>query len=90
MIADEVNTMTMKIKTTKLKRTTIFLTEEQHEQLRRIAFEKHTSMAKLLRDACTEILEGEEDIREGMKALADEEGTITLAEYIRQRESQRT
>ena len=39
---------------TALKRTTIFLTEEQHEGLRRLAFEQRTSMAKLLRDAALE------------------------------------
>ena len=70
---------------TNLKRTTIFLTEEQHERLRCLAFEQRTSMAKLLRDAAIEILEDEEDIREGLKALADEEGTITWEEYQRQR-----
>ena len=70
---------------TNLKRTTIFLTEEQHERLRRLAFEQRTSMAKLLRDAALEILEDEEDIREGLKALADEEGTITWEQYQRQR-----
>ena len=68
-----------------LKRTTIFLTEEQHERLRRLAFEQRTSMAKLLRDAALEILEDEEDIREGLKALADEEGTVTWEQYQRQR-----
>ncbi len=68
-----------------LKRTTIFLTEEQHERLRRLAFEQRTSMAKLLRDAALEILEDEEDMREGLKALADEEGTISLEEYERLR-----
>ena len=73
---------------TNLKRTTIFLTEEQHERLRRLAFEQHTSMAKLLRDAALEILEDEEDIQEGLKALADEEGTITWGEYMRQRKEQ--
>ena len=71
---------------TTLKRTTIFLTEEQHERLRRLAFEQRTSMAKLLRDAALEILEDEEDIREGLKALEDEEGTITWEQYQRQRE----
>jgi len=70
---------------TNLKRTTIFLTEEQHERLRRLAFEQRTSMAKLLRDAALEILEDEEDIREGVKALADEEGTMTWEQYQRQR-----
>ena len=70
---------------TTLKRTTIFLTEEQHERLRRLAFEQRTSMAKLLRDAALEILEDEEDVREGLKALADEGGTITWEQYQRQR-----
>ncbi len=70
---------------TTLKRTTIFLTEEQHERLRRLAFEQRTSMAKLLRDAALEILEDEEDIHQGLKSLADEEGTITWEQYQRQR-----
>ncbi len=83
MIADEVNTMTMKIKTTKLKRTTIFLTEEQHENLRRLAFERRTSMAGLLREVCLEILEDEEDIRDCLKTWDDKEGTMTLDEYRR-------
>ena len=70
---------------TTLKRTTIFLTQEQHERLRQLAFERRTSMAKLIRDGALEILEDDEDIREGLKALAEEEGTITLEEYQRQR-----
>jgi len=74
---------------TALKRTTIFLTEEQHERLRRLAFEQRTSMAKLLRDAALEILEDEEDIREGLKALAEEQGTITWREYQQRRQDRR-
>ena len=70
---------------TTLKRTTIFLTQEQHERLRRLAFEQRTSMAKLLRDAALEVLEDEEDMREGLKAMADEEGTITWEQYRRER-----
>jgi predicted DNA-binding protein len=66
---------------TSLKRTTIFLTQEQHERLRRLAFEQRTSMAKLLRDAALEILEDEEDIRAGLKALSDEKGTVTWQQY---------
>ena len=68
-----------------LKRTTIFLTEEQREALRRIAFEQRTSMAELLRDAAERILEDEEDIREGLKALSDEEGTMTWNDYVKDR-----
>jgi len=70
---------------TNLKRTTIFLTEEQHERLRRLAFEQRTSMAKLIRDATLEILEDEEDIREGLKSLADKKGTVSWGEYQRRR-----
>jgi hypothetical protein len=66
---------------TNLKRTTIFLTQEQHESLRRLAFEHRTSMAKLIRDAALEIMEDDEDIREGLKALSQEKGTITWKEY---------
>jgi len=71
--------------TTNLKRTTIFLTEEQHERLRSLAFEQRTSMAKLIRDATLEILEDKEDIREGLKSLADKKGTVTWEEYQRRR-----
>ncbi len=71
---------------TTLKRTTIFLTEEQHEKLRRLAFDQRTSMAKLLRDAAVEIIEDEEDIREGLKALADEKGTVTWEHYKKSRQ----
>ncbi len=71
---------------TNLKRTTIFLTAEQHEGLRRLAFEQRTSMAKLLREAALEILEDEEDIQEGRKALSEEEGTLTWEQYQQRRQ----
>lgn len=74
---------------TKLKRTTIFLTEEQHETLRRLAFEKRSSMASLLREAALEIIEDEEDIREGLKALAGEKGTVTWEQYQKKRKQAR-
>ena len=74
---------------TTLKRTTIFLTPEQHERLRRIAFERRTSMARLLRDAAMEIMEDEEDIREGTKALeeAKREGTVSWREFLKERQA---
>ncbi len=74
---------------TTLKRTTIFLTTEQHERLRSIAFQRRTSMAHLLREATMEILEDEEDIREGLKALHDEAGTVTWKEYQQSRRTRR-
>jgi predicted DNA-binding protein len=71
---------------TTLKRTTIFLTEEQHERLRRLAFEQRTSMAKLVREAILEIFEDEEDIREGLKVLEEgDEGSVTLEKLERRR-----
>lgn len=71
---------------TTLKRTTIFLTEEQHERLRRLAFEQRTSMAKLVREAILEIFEDEEDIREGLKVLEEgDAGSVTLEELERRR-----
>jgi hypothetical protein len=75
---------------TELKRTTIFLTEEQHEGLRRLAFERKTSMAGLIREAALEILEDEEDIREGLKVLAEgDEGSVTLEEMLKKRPGRR-
>jgi len=69
----------------KLKRTTVFLTEGQHESLRRLAYEQRTSMASLIRDAALEIIEDREDVALGLKALADEKGTITWKQYQRRR-----
>jgi len=70
---------------TTLRRTTVFLTSEQREGLRRIAFEQHISMARLLRDAAEHILEDEEDIRAGVRALSEEEGSVTWEDYTRSR-----
>lgn len=71
---------------TNLKRTTIFLTEGQHEQLRRIAFESRTTMAELLRSAAMEIIEDNEDIKLGLVALNDEKGTVSWEEYLSNRQ----
>ena len=57
---------------TDLLRTTIFLTKDQHEQLRKLAFEKRTSMSSLMREAILEMIENEEDIRDSMKVLTEE------------------
>lgn len=71
---------------TTLKRTTIFLTEDQHEKLRQLAFEQRTSMAKLLRDAALEIIEDEEDLSEGQKAYSSEKGSISWTDYKKHRQ----
>ena len=72
-----------------LKRTTIFLTEDQIEKLRQLAFIRRTSMSQLIRDAAMEVIEDEEDIREGLRALADEQGTVTWADYQRRRKEKK-
>jgi len=69
----------------RLKRTTVFLTEGQHESLRRLAYEQRTSMASLIRDAALEIIEDRDDVSLGLKALADEKGTVTWKQYQRRR-----
>ncbi len=67
-----------------LKRTTIFLTEAHREQLRRLAYEKRTSMANLIREAVLEMLEDDEDIRAIEEAEAEgKQGYITLEEADR-------
>jgi hypothetical protein len=68
------------LKKPNLKRTTIFLTEEHHEALRRMAFEKKTSMANLIREAILGMLEDDEDVREIMKAREEGGEYITLEE----------
>ena len=70
---------------TKMKRTTIYLTEHQHETLRQIAFNRRTSMARLIRDAALEVAEDEEDIREGLKSLNSVKGTVSWSEYKKSR-----
>jgi Arc/MetJ-type ribon-helix-helix transcriptional regulator len=64
-------TKTKITKKSDLKRTTIFLSERQHEELRKMAFEKRTSMANLIREAVLEMLEDEEDIRAIKEAEID-------------------
>lgn len=68
---------------TNLKRTTIFLTPELHERLRRLAFEHRTSIAALMREATLDFLDDAEDVQEGMKAEDDEERPVTWEEYQR-------
>ena len=72
---------------TSLKRTTIFLTEDQLEKLRQLAFIRRTSMSSLIRDAAMEVIEDEEDIREGLRALADAGGTVSWNDYRNRRKA---
>lgn len=67
-----------------LKSVTFSITPESHEKLRKLASAKRVSVPGLVWNLVMEAIEDEEDIREGMKPLADEKGTISLEEFKRQ------
>jgi hypothetical protein len=55
-----------------MKKTMIYLPEELHKNLKRLAVERDTSMADIIRDAASALVaEESEDIEEGRKALRD-------------------
>ena len=73
-----------------MKKTMIYLPEETHEGLRRLAFEEKTSIAELIRRAVEQAYrEDLEDVRDMEKALAHyrahPETAITFEEYRRRR-----
>jgi predicted DNA-binding protein len=73
-----------------VKKTMIYLPDELHKNLKRLAVERDTSMADIIRDAATALVEEErEDIEDGRKALkefrADPSSAIPLETYLRRR-----
>jgi len=73
-----------------MKKTMIYLPEEIHEGLRRLAFEEKTSIAELVRRAIDQAYhEDLEDIRDMEKELANyrahPETAISYEEYHRKR-----
>jgi predicted DNA-binding protein len=58
------------------KRTTISLRSEEYKTLRVIAFKHKTSVVGVIRELIYEHLEEEEDIRDGMKTLAEKGNTL--------------
>ena len=70
---------------TESKKATVSLTSDQHKKLRKLAAEKGVSLSRLVKEACIEMLEDEEDIKEGLKALADEDGACSCEEYQKHR-----
>jgi len=64
-----------------LQRTTIFLTKDQHEKLRTLAFKKRKSMAQLIREAVIEILEDEEDLKSALLIMDNNEEMVSFDEY---------
>ena len=75
-----------------MKKTMIYLPDETHEGLRRLAFEEKTSLAELIRRA-VDLVYGEdmEDIRDMEEELArykaEPDSALELDEYLSQRKS---
>ncbi len=61
-----------------LQRTTIFLTKDQYEKLRTLAFKKRKSMAQLIREAVLEILDDEEDLKSAFLIIDNNEEMISF------------
>ena len=68
-----------------LQRTTVFLTRDQHEKLRTLAFKRKKSMAQLIREAALEILEDEEDLKSALRIMDNDEEMISFDEYDNKR-----
>jgi predicted DNA-binding protein len=73
-----------------MKRTMIYLPEEIHQGLRKLAFEGNTSIAELIRKAVDAVYgEDIEDIRDMEEELADykahPQSAINFNEYLRQK-----
>ena len=62
--------------TDSFRRTTVSLRPEEYEVLRFLAFKRNTSVAGVVRELINELLEDEEDIRDGLKALKDKGDTL--------------
>ena len=73
-----------------LQRTTIFLTRNQHDRLRTLAFKRKKSMAQLIREAALEILEDEEDLKSALKIIGNDEEMISFDDYNDRRKQGQT
>jgi len=75
-----------------MKRTMIYLPEQTHQGLRKLAFEANTSIAELIRQAIDTVygedIEDIQDMEEELaKYQADPESAIELEKYLRQRKA---
>ena len=75
-----------------MKRTMIYIPEQTHEGLRKLAFEANTSIAELIRQAIdtvySEDIEDIQDMEEELnKYQTHPESAIELEKYLRQRKA---
>ena len=66
------------------KRVTLSLHPEEYEVLRFVAFKRKSSIAGVVRDMVKELIEEEEDIRDGLKALEEKGDTLDWATFKRE------
>ena len=59
----------------------ISLRESDYEVLRFIAFKRKTTVAGLVKELIRELLEDDEDIRAGLKALEDKANTMEWSTF---------
>jgi predicted DNA-binding protein len=67
------------------KRTTIRLKDEEYEVLRYLAFNQKTSVAGVVRRLISELVEEQEDIRDGLKALQEQSGSLDWQSFKREK-----
>jgi hypothetical protein len=65
------------------RRTTISLAPGDYEVLRFVAFKRKASVAGLVRQMVLDLIEEEEDIRDGLKALEEKPDTLDWETFKR-------
>lgn len=73
-----------------MKKTMIYLPDDLHKNLKRLAVERDSSMAEIIRDAAVAVIEEErEDLEDAQKALKefrrDPSSAVPLAQYHQRR-----
>ena len=73
----------MAIASRNYKKVTLSLHPEEYEVLRFVAFKRKTSVAGVVREMIKEVLEDEDDIRDGLKALEDKGDSLDWGTFKR-------
>ena len=74
----------MTIASRNYKKVTLSLHPEEYEVLRFVAFKRKTSVAGVVREMIQEVLEDEDDIRDGLKALEDKGDSLDWETFKRE------
>jgi hypothetical protein len=74
----------MAIASRSYKKVTLSLHPEEYDALRFVAFKRKTSVAGVVRGLLQELLEDEEDIRDGLKALEEKGDTLDWETFKRE------